>query len=295
MFQGLHETFWDDLEAGWAAKVFYRKSCNAVLGSELPFIYFGQGVATLYQDFVERLMSQLALQGTEITNKKIGSETAEMDVKYTDERGRMFITIDGDNVKVVYQVEREKKEVGRGLRGALAGAGVGGLLGGMLRRGGDVKDRVIDTVSGGVAGGAYEAYEGYEESKEDRTEFAQELAQAVKRVEDQLQYIARGQKAAQESLKEKARRKIKEESERDKQLMRELEDVYADVVSLKEEVELAELEGTDVKKSKIRVERAEKLHEEALEAMKTKDYMVTRAKMKAAKNMAEKARNLLRV
>jgi len=130
----------------------------------------------MYQDFVERLMSQLALRGTEITNKKMEDENSRMDVKYIDEVGKMFITVDGENVKVVYEVQRDRKEVKRGLRGALTGGGIGGLLGGVLRKSDDVEDRVVDTVSGAIAGGAYEAYEGYEESKEERTRFAEELA-----------------------------------------------------------------------------------------------------------------------
>jgi len=259
----------------------------------LPFIYFGQGVASLYQDFVERLMSQLALQGTEITNKKLEADKSQMDVKYIDERGQMLITIDGDNVKVVYEVQRERKEVRRGLRGAIAGGGIGGLLGGVLRRSDDVKDRVVDTISGALAGGAYEAYEGFEESKEERTEFAQELAEAVKDVEDQLQYIVEGQRAARQSLKERARAKLEAEAERSEELMLDLEEVFADVISLKEEVELAELEGTDVKKARVRVERAEKLHKEACDALEKHDYMVVKGKMRAAQTMVEQARDLL--
>lgn len=259
----------------------------------MPFIYFGQGVATLYQDFVERLMSQLALRGTEITNKNLEAEKSDMDVKYTDERGKMYIMIDGDNVKVVYEVQRERKEVKRGLRGAIAGGGIGGLLGGILRKSDDAKDRVVDTVSGALAGGAYEAYEGYEESKEDRTKFAQELAEAVKDVEDQLQYIVRGQKAATKSLKEKARAKMNADAEKSEQIMLEIEEVFADIICLKEEVELAKLEGTDVKKSRIRVERAEKLHKDAREALEKHDYMVAKGKMRAAKTMVEQARDLL--
>lgn len=258
----------------------------------MPFIYYGQGVASFYQDFVERLMSELALKGTEITNKKIETEKAEMDVKYTDETGKMFMVIDGENVKVVYQVQRERKEVGRGLRGAIAGAGIGSLMRGVLR-GGDLKDRVIDAASGAVAGGAYEAYEGYEESKEDRTDFAQELADAVKRVEDQLQYIARGQRAARESLKKRARQRMEEEAEKEEELMLDLEEVYADAITLKEEIELAELEGVNVQKSKTRVNRAEKLYNEANEAIKRGDHMVAKAKIRAAKNMVERARELL--
>jgi outer membrane lipoprotein SlyB len=247
----------------------------------------------MYQDFVERLMSQLALQGTEITNKKMEDEKSRMDVKYIDEVGKMFITVDGENVKVVYEVQRDRKEVKRGLRGALAGGGIGGLLGGVLRKSDDVKDRVVDTVSGAIAGGAYEAYEGYEESKEEKTRFAKELAGAVKDVEDQLQYIIRGQKAARESLKEKARKKIDAETETDKKIMLEIEDVFADVLSVKEEVELADMEGKDIKKSKVRVERAEKLLKDARSALEKRDYMMAKGKMRAAKSMVQKAKDLL--
>jgi len=233
-------------------------------------------------------MSELALRGTEITNKKIESEKSEMDVKYIDEKGKMFIVVDEENIKVVYDVKREKEEVKRGLRGAITGAGIGGLLGGVLR-GGDLKSRVIDATSGALAGGAYDAFEGYEDSKEERTAFAQELAEAVKEVEDQLQYIARGQQAAREALKEKAEQKIEEERE----MMVELEEIFTEAISLREEIELAEMEGTDVKKSKIRVDRAEKLYKEAIEAMEKKDYMMVKAKTKAAINMVEKAKELL--
>jgi outer membrane lipoprotein SlyB len=251
----------------------------------LPFIYYGQGVASLYGDFVERLMSELALRGTEITNRDIGLERSEMDVKYIDERGRMLIAIDDENVKVVYSVQREREEIARGLRGALTGAGIGGLLGGILR-GGDVKERVIDAASGALAGGAYEAFEGFEESKENRTEFAQELTEAVKEVEDELQSIISGQEEARAQAREEA-------SEEREELMSELEEIYAEVVSLKEEIELMELEGADVKKGKLRVERAEKLYGESMSALEAKNEIEANAKIRAAKNMLERARDLL--
>ena len=76
-------------------------------------------------------------------------------------------------------------------------------------------------------------------------------------------------------------------------MMVELEEIFTETISLREEIELAEMEGTDVKKSKIRVDRAEKLYKEAVEAMEKKDYMMVKAKTKAAKNMVEKAKELL--
>jgi hypothetical protein len=253
----------------------------------MPFVYYGQGISQFYQDFIERLMSELALIGTEITNARIGTEKTEMDVKYIDENGRMSIVVDGENVKVIYDVQREREEVRRGL-GVLAGAGIGSLMRGVLS-GGDLKDRIVDAASGAIAGGTYEAIEGYEDSKEERTIFAQELAEAVKQVEDDLQYIAQGQEAARESLREKAR----EKSEEDQELMDELDEIFAEAISLKEEIELLELEGSNVRKSKNRVERAEKLYYEAKEAMKNRAYSMVRAKMRASYNMIEKGRELL--
>jgi outer membrane lipoprotein SlyB len=239
----------------------------------------------MYGDFVERLMSELALRGTEITNKEIRPDRAEMDVKYIDERGRMFFSIDGENVKVVYDVQRDREEVSRGIKGALTGAGIGGLLGGIMR-GGDIKDRVIDAASGALAGGAHEAFEGFEDSKEDRTEFAQELAEAVKEVEDDLQYIIRGQ--------EESRARARAEAREDKQeVMRELEEIYVEAISMKEEIELMKMEGADIAKAKIRVDRAEKLYEEAVKAEEEGKEIVVKAKMRAAKNMLERARELL--
>lgn len=259
----------------------------------MPFIYYGQGVASFYQDFIERLMSELALRGTEITNQNIRSERAEMDVKHIDEKGKMFIVVDEENVKVVYDVQRERKEVKKGLMGALTGAGVGGLLGSVLRKDDKIKGRITDVVSGAIAGGAYEGYEGYEESKEERTEFAQVLAEAVEKVEDQLQYIARGQKAARESLKKKARRKMEEEAEKEEAMITQLEEIYADIITLKEEIELAEIEGINVRKSKTRIQRAEKLYNESTKAMEKGDHLIAKAKMKAAQNMVESAREKL--
>lgn len=256
----------------------------------MPFVYYGQGVSAFFEDFIERLMSELALRGTEITNQSVESESAEMDVKYIDERGRMFAAVDGENVKVTYQVLREKKEVRKGLMGAITGAGVGGLLGSVLGRDSDIKDRVVDAISGAAAGGAYEAYEGYEESKESRTEFAQELAEAINEVEDQLQYIAEGQRAARESVREKAREKVQREVERKEELLLQLEDVYAEIITVKEEIEIAELEGTDVRSARLRVERAEKLHDEASDAVTNEDYVKAKAKIRAAENMVEQAK-----
>ena len=159
-------------------------------GRYMAFIYYGQGVSSLYRDFVERLMSQLALRGTEITHQNVGDTVSTMDIRHTGEEGKMEVVIDRENVRVSYTVDRERKEVKKGIAGAIAGAGLGGLLGGIIRGDRDIGD----VIGGAAAGGAYGAYDGYEASREERTAFAGVLAEAVRDVEDELQAILKGRR-----------------------------------------------------------------------------------------------------
>jgi hypothetical protein len=76
----------------------------------MAFIYYSQGVSSQFQDFTERLMSHLALKGTEITRQDLKGTTAQMHVKHTDEQGYLEIAIENKNIKVTYTVDRERKE-----------------------------------------------------------------------------------------------------------------------------------------------------------------------------------------
>lgn len=259
----------------------------------MAFIYYGQGVSSLYRDFVERLMSQLALRGTEITHQNIGDASSRMDVRHTGEEGSMEITVDRENVRVSYTVNRERKEVRKGIAGAITGAGIGGLLGGILRGDRDVGDVVGGAIGGAAAGGAYGAYDGYESSREDWTAFAEVLAEAVRDVEDELQSIIEGQEEAREALRERGRQKREEDLARTEELRELLEELYGDLLAVQEEVELAAVEGQDVKKLRTRTDRAEVLYGEAEAALEEGNHVVVKAKVKAARAMVEGAQDLL--
>jgi len=260
----------------------------------MPFIYYGQGVATQYQDFTERLMSHLALKGTEITQYKVtGPTSAAMQVKHTDEKGKMEFGVENDNVKVVYTVERERREISKGVMGAIAGAGVGGLLGNVLRRDQGIGDALAGAVGGAAAGGAYGAYDGYEESKNEQTGFAAVLAETIKEVEDELQNIIQGQAEAQNALKERAREKMAEEAGRAEEYRALLEDLYGQILSLQEEIEVVKSEGGSVIKPKARTDRAEALYREAQSFFEKKEYSGIRPRVTAAQNMVDKAREML--
>ncbi|RXE57446.1 hypothetical protein ABH15_02360 [Methanoculleus taiwanensis] len=259
----------------------------------MAFIYYGQGVSSLYGDFVERLISHLALEGTELTEQSIGASTARMRVRHTGEKGELAIEAEGKNVKVTYTVDREKKEIGRGLMGAIAGGGIGSILGGVLRGERDAGDIVGDVVGGAAAGGAYEAYRGYEESQDDRTAFAQLLAGCVREVEDELQAILEGQEEAREALRERGRQKREDEEAKEEEMRELLDDLYGDLLAVQEEVDLAASEGLAAAKPKARTDRAEKLYLEAQSALEERKYAIAVAKVKAARSMVESARESL--
>ncbi|MDD3406725.1 MAG: hypothetical protein PHP13_01430, partial [Methanomicrobium sp.] len=98
----------------------------------MAFIFYAQDVSSMFRDFNERFVSGLALRGTEITNERRGENSVTFDVMYIGEKGTVLIEPSNRDVRATYTVEREKKEVKRGLMGAIAGAGVGGLLGGAV-------------------------------------------------------------------------------------------------------------------------------------------------------------------
>ncbi len=259
----------------------------------MVFIYYSQGVSSLYQDFTERLMSHLALKGTEITNQVLNPATATMHVKHTDEQGKLDIAVEGENVKVTYTVERVHKEISKGVMGAIAGAGLGGLIGNVLRHDESARDAITGAIGGAAAGGAYEAYQGWDESKNERTEFAAVLAQTIKEVEDELQDIIQGQEQAKQEARERSRQKIDEDNSKADEYRSMLEDLYGQVLALQEEIEMARSEGTNVTKPKGRIDRAESLYKEAQASFDKKEYTTIKPKITAAQNMVEKAREAL--
>jgi hypothetical protein len=259
----------------------------------MTFIYFSQGVASLYQDFTERLMSHLALKGTEITRQVLKETTAQMHVKHTDEQGHLDISVENENVKVSYTVDRERKEIGKGVMGAIAGAGLGGVIGSILRKDQSARDTLTGAIGGAAAGGAYQAYQGWEESKNERTQFAGVLAQTIKEVENELQSIIQGQEQAKAAVREKGRQKLEQDSAKANEFRGLLEDLYGRVLALQEEIEMAKSEGSDVTKAKGRIDRADALYKEAQASFDKQDYGTIKPKITAAHNLVDKAREAL--
>ena len=259
----------------------------------MPFIYYSQGVSSQYQDFTERLMSHLALKGTEITNQDMKPASAVMDVKHTNENGKLNIAVEKENVKVTYTVEREHKEVSRGLMGALAGAGLGGVIGNVLSRNQSAGDAITGAIGGAAAGGAYEAYQGYTDSQDTRTDFAAVLAETIKEVEDELQTILQGQEDARQAAKEASQQKSEADAAKTEEYRSALEDLYGQILAQQEEIDLAKDEGTDITKPKARIDRAQNLYKEAQDALAKNDYPSIKPRITAAEAMVEKAKETL--
>jgi len=259
----------------------------------MVYIYYSQGVSSQYQDFTERLMSHLALKGTEITNQLLKPASAMMDVKHTDEKGKLDIVIESENIKVIYTVERGHKEISNGVMGAIAGAGLGGVIGNILRKDSSARDAITGAIGGAAAGGAYEAYHGWEESKNGRTDFAAVLAATIHEVEDELQNIIQGQEEALRISREQGRQKLQEESSKTEEYSGLLEELYGQILALQEEIDLAKSEGVSIIKPKARIDRAEKLYQEAQASLEKKEYSSIKPKITAARDMVDKAKEAM--
>ena len=260
----------------------------------MVFVYYAQGVGSLYDEFEERLMSQLALRGTEITHEELQEGKGRMDVKHTDEEGTLEFAVSGRDVRASYQVRRHRCELERGAVGALTGGAIGsvlGSLGGILKKEQSIGDALGGALGGAVAGGAWQGYQGWDESKQERTRFAEVLAEAAKTVEDELQYIQQGQDSAKEALKERSRERREQDEGKIADLRNELEDVYGDALAFGEELEMLADEGKKIGKAKARVDRALKLYEEADAALEAGDLVQVKAKTKAARQMVDSARS----
>ena len=243
------------------------------------FVYFVQDLSEYFESFIERLMSQLALRGTAITDQRVEEDLAKMNVKYTDETGSLVIVPVGKDIKAVYQVAGGGT-VRRGVWGALRGAGLTSIVSTLFEE--DRKDRLIQVAGGMVAGGASGVYDGYNRAMNEATQFSKTLADAVQSVEGELRTIKRGKEAAVEARREE-KREIKEI----------LEEAYVEFTTLNEEVELAQSEGKDVTKAQERLKRAETLLGEAEEALNSGKELQAKAKVKASSRMIELAREVL--
>ncbi|HDD69187.1 MAG TPA: hypothetical protein ENG61_02370 [Candidatus Korarchaeota archaeon] len=243
------------------------------------FVYFVQDLAEYFDDFVERLMSQLALRGTAITEQHVESDLAKFKVKYKDERGSLIVIPIGKDIKAVYQVSGGGI-IRKAIWGALTGGGLSTIVSSLFEE--SNKDKLLSLVGGLTAGGAYGAYDGFNTALSEATEFSRMLAEAIRDVERELREIKRGKEAAMEARREALQR-----------LKGELEEVYAELTVLREEIDLAESEGKEVSKAKSRYERAEKLLDEAEEALSSGKEIKAKANLKAARRMIELARNAL--
>ncbi len=242
------------------------------------FVYYVQELAPFFDSFIERLMTQLALRGTAITDQYVESDLAKMKVRYKDESGNLVAAPTGNDIKVIYEVTGGGTLL-KGLWGAVTGGGIASLLSGLIN--GD-RDRLLDMISGAVAGGAYGLIDGFNTALEDATEFSKMLAEAIRSVEAELKEIKEAQEAAR-----------RERTEELKSLRDELEEVFADAVSLGDELDLAEMEGKDISSARLRYKKAMELLKEAEKAIKEGDDMTARAKIRSARNMVEKAKGML--
>ena len=254
------------------------------LGAILPYQIQCQNLGQYLDEFVEELITEFSIDGVEIAGKRKSLGIHKMDIKYEDEKGNLEVSKADEDLKIVYDIKRERKEISKGMAGAVSGAGLGSFIRGAFSSSRKLSDQVSTAVGGAIAGGAYKAYEGYEESKLDRTKFAQLLAKTVNEVEDELN------KKHQALSRDKKQSSPKDED--NNQLDTLFNEINLGILSLKEELGFAEKPEEDLQRVKVRLTRAEELYKEA--ETKEKEGDVDEAKVRAtvARNMLKKAQDL---
>lgn len=251
----------------------------------MTFTYYGQGMSSFYRNFVERLMSHLALRGTEILHQNVGDRVSTMKIRYPGEEGQMEVSIDLDNVQVRYTVDQERSGVRDRLPGSLTGVGPGGMVWGEQDAG--------DVIGGAAASGAYGAHGGYGSAHEAQTAFAGVLEETVRDVENELRAILEGQGEGWEPLRERSRQKREVGDARTDGLRELLDTLYSDILAVQEDLETAAARGLDVRKPEAQTDRAEALYLEAEAALEYGDHAVAKTKARAARAMIGVARDLL--
>ncbi len=243
------------------------------------FHYHIEGLASHFEEFVKKLRNNLALRGTAITDQEVGPQLVRMKVKYKDETGSLAASPAGDDINVIYEVEAGGI-VRKGILGAIMGGGLAGIASSLIS--GD-RERLLDVLSGAAAGGAYGLLDGFNTAMNEATDFSRLLAEVLRDVEAELR----------EAEMRRREREV-EEAEELRALEGEFEEVYADAVSLGEEIELLAEEGRDVSRARGRYERVMRLLEEAEEALRSGRRVSARAKIRSARRLIEMAREALR-
>lgn len=236
------------------------------------------------EDIVSELATEFAVDGVEINYEKKTDRFTRMRIKYLDEEGVLDIRRRNNDIVFSYEIERDRKEIKKGLMGAVTGAGLGSLVRGVLRGSRNLGDQVAGAVGGAVAGGAYKAYEGYEDSKKDRTKFAKLLAQTVEEVLNEVQ----GKVDTDE--KENSETSIEKEQVEDL-----LEELSLGILSMNEEIVFLDPETESIDRIKARITRAEQLFNEAKQELSEENLSEARVKATVAQNMVKKAQAMMSI
>jgi hypothetical protein len=248
----------------------------------MPFEITSQDMGSYIEDIINELTNEFAVDGVEINYEKKSDRFTKMSIKYIDEEGVLEIRRRNNDIVFSYDIERERKEIKKGIMGAVSGAGLGSLIRGAFRGSRNFGDQVAGAVGGAVAGGSYKAYEGYEESKKDRTKFAKLLAKTVEEVLGEIQGKINTDK-----------QNISETSKEIEKVEDLLEELSLSILSMNEEIVFLDPETESIDRIKARITRAEQLFKEAKQELTNENLSEARVKAKVAQNMVKKAQTLM--
>ncbi len=232
----------------------------------MAYTYRIIGLAGKFSEFNQVFTNKLTESGIEITNKKIGVNSSEFNVKSTDETGWIKLAVQGSDILATFDTEKSPE------RKTLEAARVGLRFLGTVLSGGSVVDATVYSAEESFnyalsgAGGA----------------LASTIASCIRSTESELR----------EKLMiapETPQIPSIEDSEYNTMLV----DVESRLISLKEETKILKEAGKNVNLVELRISRAEKLVEEAKELKKSGNVVEALARLRAANSLLDRAESSL--
>lgn len=218
-------------------------------------MYRARGLAKLFRDYFEKLSEVFVERSLVIVDRSFSNEFARFKVQVGDEEGVVELKPQGSDVVVSFEVG------GRGMVKAREG----------LRRGlwalrsliyGDVTYAATTIAEGGIEA-ALSGSAGY---------LASTIAQIIKETAEEL----------------KRREEERAKPEEYREIERMIEEVKTEIITLREEIEIMKEEGKETKTITKRLNRIEKLVEEATKNAKEGKYIEAKAKLQATKKLLNK-------
>ena len=227
----------------------------------MVFTYTAFGVGNRFEEYFNMFLNRMAANAVSIEERKFAGSWAKLKLKTSEEEAEVNMRLQGPDIVITFTVQKpgEKKTLEK------------------LQTGINVLGRLL---YGDITGAALEAAsESIESALSGQSgALASLIANTAREIEEELKRAAPTAAPAPEEMRE---------------VENLTEEVRAKIIALREEAEIAKMEGRDVKSAMLRIERAVKLFSGATADASQGKYSLAKSKLEAAMRLLQKAEEIL--